>query len=340
MRGAVFSLNKVQIGAEATPGTAVAAEETLLAKADVTLDYPLFRNQTPFGVMTENGGTTTPLLMKDVDISLEFDGLTYEQAGWVLGMIDKAATSGTGPYTHDYAPGVAALWAPETYTIEAQWTDGAIAEDIEFEYAMARALSFSVEQGGQLQVTCDMFARQATDAAITSLTLPTTLTPIVVSSGLFYILDTYAGADVTPPVSGDWSGGVILNAELNIELGIFPFHGIGGNTYFTEHKERAKSFELTMTVLYDTAATDSALAERAKAQISALRFVTLHFDGPGTHSFRITVAGKHEMGDFLGMSEQDGLNVVDMKIIGHYDPTGANLVTAELVNDEADPLEA
>ena len=44
------------------------------------------------------------------------------------------------------------------------------------------------------------------------------------------------------------------------------------------------------------------------------------------------------MGDFLGMSESDGLNVVDMKIIGQYDPTGAELIVAELNNDEVDPL--
>ena len=333
MRGAVFSLNKVQIGAEVTPGTAVPAKELLLAKADVTLDYPLFRNQTPFGVIIENAGPTA-ILSRDVDISLEFDGISYEQLGWVLGMIDKASTSGVGPYTHDYAPGTAALWAPETYTIEAEWTDGAIAEDVEFEYAMARSLSFSIEQNGQLQVTADMFARQATDAAITS------LTPVIASEGKFYILDTYAAADLSPPASGGFDGGVILSAQLEIDLGIMPFHGVSGNLYFTEHKEVAKSFELTMTVLYDTAAADSALAERAKAQSETLRFVTLHFDGPSTHSFRITLAGKHEMGDFLGMSESDGLIVVDMKIIGHYDPTGAHLVTCELVNDEADPLEA
>ena len=339
MRGSVFSLRKVQIGEESVPGTAVAAEEILLATAEIELDYPLFRNAAPIGQMAANAGPTK-LLKKDVNITLDFDGLTFEQAGWVLGMIDKAATAGTGPYTHDYAPGVAALWAPETYTIEGEWTDGAIAEDVEFEYAMARALTFSIEQGGQLKVSADMFARQATDAAITSLTLPTTLSPIVASQGIFYVRDTYALADVTPPIAGGWDGGVILSAELAIDLGIAPFHGVSGKEYFTEHKETAKNCELTMTVLYDTAASDSALAERAKAQSESLRFVTLHFDGPSTHSLRLTVAGKHEMGDFLGMTEQDGLDVVTMKIIGHYDPTGANLVTAELVNSEADPLEA
>ena len=106
MRGAVFSLNRVQIDKEATPGTAVAAKELLLATAEVTLDYPLFRNEAPTGIMVVNSGPTK-LLSKDVDISLNFDGITYEQMGWVLGMIDKASTSGVGPYTHDYAPGMA-----------------------------------------------------------------------------------------------------------------------------------------------------------------------------------------------------------------------------------------
>ncbi len=338
MRGAVFSLNKVQIGKESVPGTAVPTTEILLATAEVELDYPLFRSQTPFGVMAQNAGPTK-LLSKDVNIGLNFDGLTFEQAGWVLGMIDKATTTGTAtPYTHDYAPGVAALWAPESYTIEAEWTDGTVAEDIEFEYCMARSITFSLEQQQQLQVKCDMFARQATDAAITSPSLPTTLSPIIASQAILYTLDTYSAADATPPSTGEWDGGVILSAELNIDLGIKPFHGISGVEYFTEHKETAKNFELTLTVLYDTTAGDSPLGERAHAIAGDLRFFTIQFIGTGNHKLRLTVAGKHEMGDFLGMSENDGLVVVDMKIIGHHDPTGAHLVTAELVNDEADPL--
>lgn len=338
MRGAVFSLNKVQIGKETESGTAVPATELLLATAEVEVNYPLFRNAAPFGVLAQNAGPTK-LLSKDVDIALNFDGMTYEQAGWVLGMIDEASTSGTSaPFTHDYAPGVAALWAPGSHTIEAEWTDGSTAEAIEFEYAMARALTFSLEQQGQLQVKCDMFARQVSDAAITSLTLPTAMSPIVASQCIFYILDTYTDADTTPPAGNAWDGGVVLSLELNIDLGIKPFHGISGLEYFTEHKEVAKNFELTMTVLYDTAGSDSALAERAKAQGETLRFVTLQFVGAGDLKMRLTLAGKHEMGDFLGMSEQDGLNVVDMKIIGQYDPTGAHLVTAELVNAETDPL--
>ena len=339
MRGTVYSLRKVQIGKESTSGTAVPATELLVAKADVTLDYPLFRNQAPFGVMAANAGPTK-LLQKNVDLTIEFDGLTYEQAGWVLGMIDEATTSGVGPYTHDYAPGTSALWAPGSHTIEAQYTDGAIAEDVEFEYAMARRISFSIEQGGQLQCTLDMFARQATDAAITSLALPTDLNPIVASQGIFYILDTYAAADLTPPASGALDGGVILSAELDIDLGMAPFHGVSGSLTFAEHKETAKNFELTMTVLYDTAASDSALAERAKAQSEALRFVTLQFILDSNRSMRLTLAGKHEQGDFLGMTEQDGLDVVSMKIVGQYDPTGAQLVTAELLNNRTDPLAA
>lgn len=336
--GGVRHLRTVQIGVESTKGTAVPATEMLLADAEANLSYDLFRNEHPFGQLVEHGGPTA-LLKKDVDIPLRVNGASFEQLPWWLSLaVDQPATAGVGPYVHTWDPGTAALWNPHSATLEAHYSDGSNDEDVEFEYFTGRSLRLSIEQNGQLEATLDGFARQVTDAAITSLSLPTTLTPIRAADGKIYMNDTWAAADAQAP-SGGIISNQIISAQLEIMNGQSPFHGIEGQTYFSEAKEREKNIRLTLRCLYNPATgAEGAAAERAHAQAQDLRFVTLAFTGAGNLQFYIAVAGKHEMGDFLSIGEQDGMDVVEMTIVGHYDPTGASLVKAVVQNDDADPL--
>src|SRR3990167_2978170 len=133
--GSIYALREVQIGKEATPGTAVPATKQLWAEADVKPNIPLYRSQTPFGVLAKNAGPT-PTLSKGVDIGLKFPQVTYEQIAWPLAMgLDTPASTGAPTtYFHTFDPGVAALWAPTSMTIEGRWTDGTTPEDLEFEY--------------------------------------------------------------------------------------------------------------------------------------------------------------------------------------------------------------
>src|SRR3990167_4749095 len=191
--GAIRGLRKVQVGKEATKGTSVPATELLLAEAEVRANFPLYRNQHPFGIMAEFGGPTK-ILQKDVDVRLNMNGVSYEQLTWLLNAaLDVPIDGGTGPYHHVYATAITAGAAlsvagpttPDALTLEGLWTDGTDPEEVEIPYCMVRSFSLSGDQNGELQLTAELFGRDIVDVAVTSLALPTNLEQIMVADGTF-----------------------------------------------------------------------------------------------------------------------------------------------------------
>jgi len=349
--GSIRGLRKVQLGKEATKGTSVAATELMLAEASVTANFPLYRNAHPFGITAEFGGPTK-ILSKDVDIALTMNGVSYEQLTWILNAaLDVPIDGGAAPYHHVYATAidvgaaldVAAVTTPDALTLEALWSDGTDLEQIEIPYCMVRSFTLSGDQNGPLNLSANLFGRDIVDAAVTALTLPTNLEPILVPDGTFYINTTMALAapviaagSWSAPAAGGWSG-KIISFSLEVTTGLMPFHGVGGSLLFARHVESVpKNFRLTVRALQDAAATNSPAAERTAALAGTMRFPTLNFVGSGNKKFRFAGACKHEMGDFLTIGEQDGLDVVEMKFVGHYDPTAGTLGIMQfaVANDE------
>lgn len=349
--GAIRGLRKVQLGKETTKGTSVPATELLLAEAEVRANFPLYRNQHPFGIMGEFGGPTK-ILSKDVDVRLNMNAVSYEQLPWLLNAALDVPIDGAGPpYHHVYASGIGAGAAlietgptvPDALTLEGIWTDGTDPEEVEIPYCMVRSLTLSGDQNGALAVTAELFGRDIVDASVTALTLPTNLEPIVVADGIFYINTTMALAAPIiaagswgAPAAGSWAG-KILKFSLEVATGLMPLHGVRGALTFDRHHEvGTKNFRLTVTALQDAAGTNSPAAERTAALAGTMRFVTLNFVGSGNKKFRFAGACKHEQGDFLTIGEQDGLDVVEMSFIGHYDPTAGTLGRMQfaVANDE------
>lgn len=350
--GSTKSLRLTQIGKEATKGTAVAATEILRADAEVTLDFPLYRDEHPVGVLLENSGPT-PLLSKDVAIRMLMNGATFQQIAWLLSLsIDQPSTSdlnegaSAGPYRHTYDPGIAALWDPHSATLEGRLNDGGNQEDVEIEYVTARSLGLVIERKGQLVVTADLFGRQITNAAITALSVLSQEDVITAAMWKYYINNTWAAA--APAGHAAPSGGLVSNqvirAGLDVDNGQFPEHFASGNLYFDEAKERRKGLQLRVNCLVNPdAATEGMAAERVHAQNRDLRFITLFFEGilcrstGATSNFtvRIALAVKHEMGDFHTIGDDNGLDTVEMSFLGHHDPTGAKLVQVIVVNDDS-----
>ena len=346
-QGAVFRLRKVQVGKETTKGTSVPATELLLAEADVTANFPLYRNVHPAGIMAEHFGPTK-LLAKDVAIALRMNGVSYEQITWMLNAaIQVPVTAGAAPYQHVYGASavlpsaVTGPLTPDALTLEGRWTDGTDHEDIEIPYCMVEELTLSGQQNGELQLAATMFGRDYVDAAVTSLTLPTDLEPIVIADGTVYINETFAAAAPTPaagtwvaPSGGSWAG-KIISFNLTVPTGLSAFHGVRGSPLFDRHMETMKTFRLTLTALQNAAAADSPTAERVKAAAGTLRFVTLNFVGSGNRKFRFAGACKHEQGEFASIGEQDGLDVVEMSFVAHYDPTSAGILQFAVASDQA-----
>ena len=333
--GAIKTLRMVQIGKEATKGTAVPATAILLAEADVDLSgYEMYRNPQPFGTFAKSAGPTA-VLKKDVEVALKAEGVSYELLAWFLALtLDQPTTTGAGPYVHTFDPGLAAIWDPHSATLEGRHSDGTNHEDLEYEYFTGRTLRLKGERNGTLQAEVDGFARQATDEAITSLSLPATITPITIAEAKYYMNDTWALADVHAPVAGIVSN-QITAFDLEVDCGQEPWHGIDGALTFSEAVEKEKDFRLNVTCKYNPdTASEGVAAERVHAAAGDLRFVTIAFSGPGNMLLDITLAGKHENAEISPPSrDDDGLDMGEYTIVGHYDPTGAKLVKAVLTND-------
>ena len=329
--GGIVSLRRVAMGVESTHGTAVPTTKIMLAEAELDVDVELFRNEHPLGVMIEQAGPTK-IKREDAGLRIRAEGVSYEDLPWYLGMgVDKPVTAGAGPYTHTFDPGDAAIWAPDSQTIELRYTDGTVDEDVEIEYCMARQLTLSGEQNGELSIEADIFGRRTTDAANTSLSFLQG-EPVVISDGKIYINESHADADADVPSGGQFTA-QIISFNLEIMTGLFPFHGIDGNTYFVEHKEAAKTARLRLRCLYDTGASDTPLVERAKAAARTVRFVTISFTGTGNLKARFVLTCQHEKGGFLQMGDQDGLDVIEMNLIGWYDSTAAKMFSSVITND-------
>jgi hypothetical protein len=341
--GTIKSLRKVEIGVEATPGTAVAATEQLFMIGEFDPDYPVARGETPIGVMVRNAGPTA-LTHKLVPLTLRSDpnvGATYEQLAWLLALAMKvAATTGAGPYVHTFAPGVS-VWTPKTATVRGRWSDGTNNEDLRFEYFTGSKLHFKGDENGALQVELEGFARQMTDEAISGAALPATLTPILLSQAMVYINDSFALADVHAPVAGRLAK-QMKSWSLDVDIGQYPEWNMEGSLLFAQAEQREKSWDLSMTTRYESNAANAGVAaERVKAATvpQPFRFVTIAFTGPGNMKLRLVLAGKHEKGE-IGppKAEADGRDTIDWKLMEHYDPTGVKLVKAVLTNDDSAAL--
>lgn len=348
--GAIHGLRKVQVGKESTKGTSVPATELLFdTSADIEANFPLYRNEHPFGILGEFGGPTK-VLAKDVNITLDIPALNYQQLTWLLNAaLDVPIDGGAGPYHHVYASAITAgttlvenaPTVPDSLTIEAIYSDGTDLEEFEIPYCMVRSFNISGDQNGPLRASVNLFGRDLVDAAITSLSLPTNLEPIITADGIFYINTTMALAAPAiatgtwaAPAAGSWAG-KILSFSLDVVTGLEPFHGVRGATTFERHQESAKkNFRLGVTSLQDAAVTNSPAAERTAALAGTMRYATLNFVGSGNNKMRFAGACKHEGGELPTIGVQDGLDIVTMALVGHYDPTAAGRMQFAVANDE------
>jgi len=345
--GSMKTLRKVEVGKETTKGTAGGATELLYAQAEIDPDgYEVARGESSIGTMVKNAGPVA-LVKKGVSGRLRTDpnvGATYQQLAWWLALALDQPTSVAGPPpVHTFDPGTAAPWNPHSATGRFRWTDGVTNEDLRCQYLTGSRLRLRGERSGALQAELEFFAREQVDEAISAAALPAILTPILLGEAKVYINDTFALADIHVPAAGLLAN-QFKSFDLDIDVGQFPDWTIDGALTFSEAKEREKSFTLGMTLLYEpNSAVAGVAAERVKAasttQPKPMRFVTIAFTGPGNMKLRLVVAGHHERGE-IGppKADIDGLDSVEVPIVGHHDPTGAVLVKAVITNDDAAAL--
>lgn len=307
-------LRKVQMGLEATKGTAVPATALWRGLGTIEDARELKFTEENVGYLSNTDRSYIGKLLAKIGL----DGVaTFEQLPYILsaGIEDvvTGAVDGVGTdklYAYD-------LPTTTKNTIKAYTLEGGDNQEVEeMEYCFVEEFSLSGKPGEALEVKSSWLGRQAVVSSFTGAIGLPTVEDILFSKGKLYI--DVAGAGT---VGTTLKSGTFLGMDLKIKTGWVPLWTADGDLYFTMHDCIGPEITLDITFEHDGTATAEKVAWRAQTG----RLIRIEFKGsavatPGTtHSnklLRIDLAGKWEK--FEKLDEQDGNDIVTGKFVPRY----------------------
>lgn len=337
--GGYKALSKVQMGAESTAGTAVAADfiwrgpfaglqdsrETVNVEEDIGVAMPSARkfNANVFAEMAMPATPATPEQLPHI--------LEAGIKGIGTGLADGTSSSG---YTYDYDFGLTSINTVQSYTIESG--DNAGVE--EAEYSVVRQFVISAVRGELVQMSAEWFGRQVAASTFTGALVPPAVSEMAAINAELFI------DDATGSFGGTSIGcGNLLEATLTVVTGQDAlFTADCGELYFNEAYFNIEEVEATLELkfLHDTVA----IAEKAAWRASSERLVRLNFQGdayatPGTGTLftggykglQIDFPGAYE--SFSAIEHEDGLSVVVATLSGGYSADANEVLTLRVANE-------
>ncbi len=323
----VKALRKIQLGAETTAGTAVAATAIWRGTGVIADDQEMVFAEEDVGLLSGTDRSYVPRL----GATITFDSVpaTFEQLPYILDAgIAKATTAAEGSgYLYSYAMPRTSQNTPQTYTIEAG--DNQAAEELE--YAFVESFTLSGEGGGPVQVSAEWRGRRVSTSAFTTAGIG--LDPveeILFSKGKLYIDDNTVGATLV--------SATLLGMDMPVNTGFVPRYTADGELYFTAINQVMPEVTVALTFEHNA----SAVAEKAKWRAQTRRHIRLQFDGSAlatagtsysTKALRINLAGKWET--FEALSDEDGNDTVTGTFRARSEESGADdeFCSIYVVND-------
>ena len=324
-----YTYNKVQLGRESTPGTAVAAttiwrgafamleddRERVTVEEQVGLLAPAERSyDTKLGAKLAMPGTP----------------LTFEQVLHILEAgVGTVTPTGTGPYVYTYAfPTGTSVNTIKTYTIEAGNVQ--VPSDVhEMEYAFVTEFEFSASAGEAWEMSATWMGRQMTQTSFTgSLSLPSVEEALLPKTKLY--IDASGGT-----IGSTQKVGVLMGASIKVSTGIQAVPVGDGNLYFVAHKFTRPEITFTLTLELEEDSGSSVVAtERTAYRNNDVRLFRL--DTPGSSSnrnFRLDWAGKYDQ--VGGYEDTDGNTTVQLEGHAVYSSADALFWQAVVTNNLA-----
>lgn len=325
------ALRKIQLGREATPGTAVAATtlwrglgvpEDLREAVDVEEDI---------GIM--GGADRSYIASVDAQFELESVPATFEQIFHIfeggIKLVGTGVADGAGSgkiYAYTFPTTVKNTI--KTYTIEGG--DDQQAEEMEYSFVSEFGLEGAAKEA--LMMTATWKGRQITNTTFTGAISVPTVEDIIFNKGKLYI-DAIGGTIGTTLISNSF-----LSMSLSCVTGWQAVSTADGNLYFSLVKSVKP--ELTCEITFEHDAT--AVAEKTNWRALTSRLIRIQFEGtalasPGTaytyKTLRLDMAGRWSNFDKLG--EQDGNDILTGTFSSRYNPTAGYMATFTVVNEIA-----
>lgn len=322
----IKALRKIQIGREATAGTAVAATNLWRGMGTMEDQREVVFPEEDIGVISGTDRTYIPKLL--AAITFDETEATFEQLPYIgaAGIADLTTgvtdTNGSGKI-YQYAMTTSTQTTVRTYTIEG----GDNQQEEEMEYSFVSAFTLSGKAGEAWKISADWQGRQVTASTFTgSISVPS-VEEMLFSKTKLYIDDTTIGTTQKTLT--------LLEASLNVNTGIIPVFTADGQLYFSFYKQVMPEVTLDITFEHDSTAT----TEKTNWRSQTARLVQLKCEGStlttagSSYSVKtgiINLAGKWETFEKLG--EQDGNDIVKGTLRARWHSTSNQFCTLILVN--------
>jgi hypothetical protein len=308
--------NRIQIGAEATRGTGVAADIVLLGRLTMTPEIT-------WSMPEDEERNSLALLHRQTNVgqqaSLSFEGImTFQQLIYLLDMGIGAVTttrpdSGGNPtvYDHVFEPTLTALAVANSYTIE--YGDGQ--QEYESVFCMASELSFSFAMGESWQMGAEIFGNFPAKSTFTGALTAPTVEEVIGQKTKIYMDTTWSGVGTTQ-VSAS-----LISASIRIPTGFGPTRYADGGLEFGAVAESKRAAEIELVFKHNA----SGEAEYDKFAAGTLMFLQLVIQGSTagasliftvTFDFSMRYTEAPEL-----FTEQDGENVIRLSGRAYHDPT-------------------
>lgn len=324
---------KIQLGRETTPGTAVAAttiwrgvggnlhDTREIEAVDEQIGMAVKSNR---AYLSKVGGA----------LDMAATPATFQQLCHILEAGIKAVGTGAADGAgsgkiYNYAMGSTAVNAIKTYTIETG--DNQQAE--EMEYSFVESFTLSGERGQPVMMSANWLGRQVTNTTFTPAPPVPAVEEIITGRGSFFI-DAIGGTLGATPVTG-----VLLSWELKVDTGWRGKWVVDkGQLYFDFHYFDIDSFGATFSATYEHDAT--AVTEKGHWRSNTPRLIRLSIPGstnttPGTlyttKMMILDMACRYTTFDALDADE--GNSIVKLEGSIGYDSTAGKSLAITLVNE-------
>ena len=310
----VKALRKLQIGAETTQGTAVAATTIWRGFGTIEDDREVVLVDEDVGILAPTDRAYVPRVhaLLDMDeIEATFEQLPYIFEAGVKLVSPSADGSGSG-YTYAYELSTSAQNTLRAYTIEGG--DDQQAEEMEYSLVQKFVLSGTV--GEALKMSAQWMGRQVANTTYTaSLSLPTVEEILFGKTSLY--IDASGGTIGTTQISS-----TLLDMNLAVDTGVIPVFAADGNLYYSTHKISGDDMQVILSMTYEH--NSDAVGQKTIWRGPTERLVRLEATGSdlstsGTHStkkLRIDLAGFYT--DFSKLGENNGNDVYEVEFTGRY----------------------
>jgi hypothetical protein len=332
---ALYPLRNVQFGGETTAGTAVAATARRVGEWTYTEDIPREFEEFPRGVrapVTGGGYDISGGSMLVGNGNLTWEEILYPLNGGIL--LDAAGVDqGTGgPYLYTFDPVLTDPADIKTYTAEFVVEDGSTLHvQRESAYAFCTGFTVTLAANQIATITENWTARRSQTSTVTaSQTVITGRTPVPSNLFKLFIDDTWANLGTTQKTQ------FIRAATLTVDTGLTPDFTLDGRADLdlTGINSGTLNATLDITVEANAAMATELGHYRGTGGHGTVRFYRLSANNGGATTAEREIVFDMAMKHLSppSYSQDNGIEIVTMRLGLEYDATGAKAFVATVQN--------